>query len=737
MAPTSAILTDVSPPPVRTVQSAAISLAWRALAPALALYAGHAALFGAYIADDAGISLAYARNLAAGHGPVLYPGAEAVEGFSNPAWTLLLALGAALGLDFGDGIPLLKTLGLLLGGSGLLLTALVARRAYPDDDPSLLWIAPAILAVWTPYVFWSGAGLENALYAFLLLLAVLLQLREVQGASMGWWSAAALAGVALTRPEGCAFFLVFLAHRLVAARERWRLAAWTATFVIICAGYLALRFTVFGDWLPNTYYAKVLDRDVGALWHYVSAPDDPGRKYLLAFMLPNLVVVGAAAAGWLHHQYWRTHLLFAGIAGGTFAYALYVGGDFWPAHRFLTPALPLLALSAQHGVSRLPLRIPHTRWIAAALVGLVAWQSARPSLDLRARHHADTLISLQGRLEQGREIRALAASLGIEDPLYADPDIGGPAVAGLRVLDLGGLTDVHIARFRYYPPFFRDYVFKERRPHFVRTHASWTRTSRITEYPEFHEQYVALHSRRDARGLHGEFVRRDLLLGGGRDDREPTPPSFRQAMADRHARTMREDAREQEGWIRYYAERRLFRRLLYAFRTHEAAGTLPSSPDLLEDLYYGLLAAGDRDAAERVRAAARIPAPAPAVLSRGRDAVLALVAHRVVRRDMEPSRLQLFFEVLRAPREDYHLWLHLYPAQPPGSRRITSNYAPRDGTSSWQVGMIATVEKPLYVDPGEYEIRAGLWEPRSQAPLCRAPAGDPCYLLLGSHRLAR
>ena len=44
------------------------------------------------VSDDIYISACYARNLAAGHGAVWYPGAAPVEGFSNPLWTALLAL---------------------------------------------------------------------------------------------------------------------------------------------------------------------------------------------------------------------------------------------------------------------------------------------------------------------------------------------------------------------------------------------------------------------------------------------------------------------------------------------------------------------------------------------------------------------------------------------------------------------------------------------------------------------
>ena len=58
----------------------------------------HARIYGQWIVDDAGLSFAYARSLATGAGPVLQPGSAPVEGFSNPTWVAVLAVGRALHL---------------------------------------------------------------------------------------------------------------------------------------------------------------------------------------------------------------------------------------------------------------------------------------------------------------------------------------------------------------------------------------------------------------------------------------------------------------------------------------------------------------------------------------------------------------------------------------------------------------------------------------------------------------
>ena len=509
------------------------------------VYLAHASVFGWYIADDAGISLAYARNLAHGFGPVLYAGAPAVEGYSNPLWVAILTVASGLRLDVGDGIVLLKVGGLLLGLATLVLTAVLSRTAYPENV-EMQWLAPAILALWTPFTFWSGAGLENPLYAGCLVAAAILQLRELTNPSSRPWSAVALLAVALARPEGCAFFAAFLAHRLLHAPPRTldavgHLAVWCAVFLAGFSLFLLARHAVFGAWVPNTYYAKAGGRHLIALAYYLSDPADSGWQYVALFIRSGWPVVFAACISFLAPGHWRSKTLIAAIVGGTCLYVVFVGGDFWPQARFFTASLPFLAIAAQRGISIAAQRLPRGRRVAAAgLLAVVAFISIRPSLDLSRQHQNDTLISLQGRLAQGRKVRALADAAGIADPLYLDPDIGGPALVGLRILDLGGLTDVHIARFQYDPAFFPTYVFDERRPHFIRTQANWTRSSRITEYRQFSEQYVAIEEKRDALGRHGLFIRRNLTTAAGP---RTSQPSFAQAVRDGRAVRAREKER--------------------------------------------------------------------------------------------------------------------------------------------------------------------------------------------------
>ena len=80
--PLLALRADEAPP--RAPHDSFRRMAMFAAIP-ISVFVLHATVFGTWIADDAGISFAYARNLAAGHGLVSQPGVTPVEGCMVPS----------------------------------------------------------------------------------------------------------------------------------------------------------------------------------------------------------------------------------------------------------------------------------------------------------------------------------------------------------------------------------------------------------------------------------------------------------------------------------------------------------------------------------------------------------------------------------------------------------------------------------------------------------------------------
>ncbi len=73
-----------------------------------------------YVVDDSYIAFQYAKNLAAGHGPVYIPG-ERVEGYTDFLWVLLVA-GWLSTFPGADPLPPAQALGLASGALCVLLT---------------------------------------------------------------------------------------------------------------------------------------------------------------------------------------------------------------------------------------------------------------------------------------------------------------------------------------------------------------------------------------------------------------------------------------------------------------------------------------------------------------------------------------------------------------------------------------------------------------------------------------
>ena len=219
--------------------------------------------------EDAAISFAFARHLAAGQGLVAYPGGERVEGYSNPTWVLLMAL---FELVHVDGFWSSKLLAIGLGFGTVALTFRIARQARPDRQDATPALAVLLLAVNAQFEIWSSSGLENSLFCFLLALAIERTLAEAGDALVPGesarprfpWSAIAFLLLALSRPEGIAYAAVGGFYGLwftwADGRSLGGVFRWLVAFFVPWTAYQAWHGWYFAYAFPSTYYAKMGDK---------------------------------------------------------------------------------------------------------------------------------------------------------------------------------------------------------------------------------------------------------------------------------------------------------------------------------------------------------------------------------------------------------------------------------------------------------------------------------------------
>jgi hypothetical protein len=230
-----------------------------------------------WIVEDAAISFAYAKHMAAGHGPVTYVGGEHVEGYSNPLWTFLLAAFYLVGVG---GFVSNKIMAATFAAATIPITWAAARELRPGSIDGVPLLAAAFLAGSAQFAIWGAGGLENSLLSLLLAGGLWRALVE---ARRGGWPLSALfwLGVALTRPEGIMYAAIGGGASMVfrgvsawpaiehAIRTRdgsalaralwagtWPTLAWLATFFLPFVLYQAWRMQTFAWEFPNTYYAK-------------------------------------------------------------------------------------------------------------------------------------------------------------------------------------------------------------------------------------------------------------------------------------------------------------------------------------------------------------------------------------------------------------------------------------------------------------------------------------------------
>jgi len=274
--------------------------------------------------EDAAITFAYARNLVDGEGLVPWHGGPPVEGYSNALWMYLLAACAFVRLD-----PwiMAKVLGFLFGAGTIVLTYALGRRARPGSFDAAPLFAPALLAGSTQFALWTGSGLENGLFSFLLVLGTWRTAVEIQDGDRRPVSAVAFFLLSMTRPDGLMYAAIgFLARLVGTLRERqWAaLPLWLLAFGLPWGAYNAWRYDYFGWWYPNTYYAKTRNTNLlgwsAGGWKQLR---EWTNFYLLTYTIPFVVL---ALTGWQRRLRVFAAVLLAILA----VFLLWNGRDYLP-----------------------------------------------------------------------------------------------------------------------------------------------------------------------------------------------------------------------------------------------------------------------------------------------------------------------------------------------------------------------------------------------------------------------
>ncbi len=385
-----------------------------------------------FLFDDVFITFRYAEHLAFGNGIVWNIGGPHTEGYTNFLFVVMLAVARLFTshlLAYAQIVGLCSTI-----VTGLTLYSIGSKMRGPA-----VGLLAAAFYLLTPLT-WINAlsGMETSVFVMFVSIAILFAIRDQLFAAFG---AAFLA--ALTRPEGALLGMMMLAVIVSFRRQskgnrtlKGAATGFLLAFFIPLLVYTIWKYLYFGEWLPNSFYVKVLSDSHTLL---------PGLQYVRLFFVSALVliVLTCGIRKWREQAVLLTVLWIVGLLE-FYLFVLPLEGLY---DRYLWSAFTMLCVTAAIGTFDLVQRLRFRLFMVPAVVVIIAqiaisMFSPRTQQGIAAHEEAwdasmDPIV---------RELRSLPHSDSLQ---LAYGDAGYVVYrSGIRHIDLFGLNDTRIAHAR-------------------------------------------------------------------------------------------------------------------------------------------------------------------------------------------------------------------------------------------------------------------------------------------------
>ena len=352
--------------------------------------------------DDAYIFFRYAHNIANGHGPIWNIDGLPVEGFSSPVWVYWLGVWG----QWFD-IPTIARLSGVIGMMG----SLYSIHQMSDRSTWAVWGVLLTMG----FHYWGTAGLESSWVIWLTVLCLPLLEDAPTPKTMFYLSV-----LGLLRPEGLGLVLLLSGWNWWMHRKHLIWLAWIPVLI-----WFGVRWQIYGDLLPNTYWAKA----TGDTWFRIQS----GLIYAGWLAIP--IGLGFIYQSW--KIWWFPTVLWLVVLLG--------GGDWMWHDRLLLPVISVIwVFSARlDWTPRLLLTLPLLKyWIPISLLSATVGAGITgKQLPIRL-HQEGNLIEISEVM--ANDIRQVYS----EDSLIAINHAGVLPyfLADYPFIDMSALNDRHLAR---------------------------------------------------------------------------------------------------------------------------------------------------------------------------------------------------------------------------------------------------------------------------------------------------
>jgi len=319
-----------------------------------------------FLTDDAFIAFRYVSNSLLGHGYVWNPPPFLpVEGYTSFFWVLSLdILWRILHVSPPQSANLLA-----LGFASVTVIVSIFMVLWMDLKPGMdryriLFAGLVVFGALSNRTFlaWTSSGLETAAFNFFLTLWVFIAIYFTPTSWKWIFSLGLAASMAnLTRPDGILLVIATCTLATIGTWNLWRTETLRAIYfvalfpLLIVPVHLLWRYSYYGEWLPNTFFAKM----TGQLH------PESGTRYLLSFIIEYsiwiwflilmIVVVKCISRRWLSpsrrsritHFDLSSIVEFVVVVSLFFQFTYYtfvIGGDHFE-YRVYSHLIPLILVS--------------------------------------------------------------------------------------------------------------------------------------------------------------------------------------------------------------------------------------------------------------------------------------------------------------------------------------------------------------------------------------------------------
>lgn len=304
------------------------------------------------ILDDAYIFFRYAENIVNGYGFVWNIHEAPVEGYTSFLYLIILVAAKLVTID----LELFAILfGILSSTLSLFFVYLIYDHLYAKklNNPSANLITVIILALSPSYLYWSGAGMETAFYSMFLTLTIYFFLKLSSSPRKVFVKAVLFGLLCIIRFEAVLFFIAALVYLMKdhftfkKIRINKTGVIFSAIFILIFGSYFIWRWSFFGYFLPNTFYAKTgggLQQIMGGFLYIIKA-----LRLFYGFGWILIIILIFFFRKNLFSE--NSRFLFV-IGVISLITTILLGGDHFHLGRFILPVLPMLLVFFPPAIDR-------------------------------------------------------------------------------------------------------------------------------------------------------------------------------------------------------------------------------------------------------------------------------------------------------------------------------------------------------------------------------------------------